>query len=75
QCIAQSIDTLANFSRKNKSVLELLIKVTNWAVENMQDKKGYFYYRQYPFIKAKTPMLHWAQATTYKALCKLLSIL
>jgi len=24
-------------------------------------------------IKAKTPMLHWAQATTYKALTLLLS--
>jgi hypothetical protein len=38
----------------------------------MQDKEGYFYYRQYPLLKAKTPMLHWAQATTYKALSLLL---
>jgi len=33
---------------------------------------GYFYYREYPFIRAKTPMLHWAQATTYNALSVLL---
>ena len=40
----------------------------------MQDEKGFFYYRQYPLgLKAKTPMLHWAQATTYRALALLLN--
>jgi hypothetical protein len=39
----------------------------------MQDPDGHFYYRIYPGgIKAKTPMLHWAQATMYKALANLL---
>jgi hypothetical protein len=39
----------------------------------MQDSKGFFYYRQYPFgIKAKAPMLHWGQASTFKALTHLL---
>jgi rhamnogalacturonyl hydrolase YesR len=74
QCISQAIETLANFSGYYPSALPLALKVTDWTIENMQDKKGYFYYRQYPGrIKAKTPMLHWAQATTYKALSLLLS--
>jgi hypothetical protein len=47
--------------------------VARWAIDNMQDKDGYFYYRRYPIVKAKTPMLHWAQATTYKALVLLLT--
>jgi hypothetical protein len=34
----------------------------------MQDRDGHFYYRMYPVIRAKAPMLHWAQATTYRAL-------
>ena len=34
----------------------------------MQAKDGHFFYRIYPVTKAKTPMLHWAQATMYKAL-------
>ena len=72
QCIAQSIDTLANFSDIDSSALGLSLKVANWSIDNMQDKKGFFYYRQYPFIKAKTPMMHWAQATTYRALSLLL---
>ena len=37
----------------------------------MQDSKGYFYYRKYPLMKAKTPMLHWGQATMFKALAHL----
>jgi hypothetical protein len=72
QCVSQSIETLANFSDVDAASLKLALKVSEWTIENMQDEKGYFYYRQYPFMKARTPMLHWAQATTYKALAFLL---
>lgn len=74
QCISQSIETLAHFSDIDENALPRALKVATWAIDNMQDKDGHFYYRQYPFsVKAKTPMLHWAQATTYKALTLLLS--
>ncbi len=71
QCISQSIDTLANFADIDTSALVVSVKVAKWAIDNMQDEKGFFYYRRYPLIKAKTPMLHWAQATMYKALALL----
>jgi rhamnogalacturonyl hydrolase YesR len=73
QCASQAIETLANFSENDESSLDLALKVAKWTIDNMQDMKGYFYYRQYPLIKAKTPMLHWAQATMYKGLTLLLS--
>jgi hypothetical protein len=74
QCASQGIDTLANFTDVDKESLKLAQKVANWTIRNMQDSQGFFYYRQYPLgIKAKAPMLHWAQATTYKALTNLLS--
>ena len=74
QCASQAIDTLANFAEYDESVLPLALKVAKWTINNMQDKDGYFYYRQYPIgIKAKAPMLHWAQASTYKALTLLFS--
>jgi len=38
----------------------------------MQHPRGYFYFRQYPMIKAKTPYIHWGQATMFKALSHLL---
>jgi hypothetical protein len=47
------------------------IKVAQWTIDNMQDKRGYFYFRVLPGVKAKTPMLHWGQATMYKALSNL----
>jgi rhamnogalacturonyl hydrolase YesR len=71
QCVAQSIDTLALFSDRDAECLELSAKVAAWAMRNMQHSDGYFYYRKYPLVKAKTPMLHWGQATMFKALSHL----
>ena len=73
QCASQAIETLATFADYDKSSLDLALTIAQWTIDNMQDEEGYFYYRQYPLIKAKTPMLHWAQATTYKALALLFS--
>jgi hypothetical protein len=73
QCFSQGIDTLTYFSDYDRDSLDLACRVAKWTIANMQDKDGHFYYRQYPLgIKAKAPMLHWAQATTYKALTHLL---
>lgn len=72
QCAAQSIDTLARFARRDAECRKLAEKVATWTIRNMQDPKGYFYYRQYPLMKAKTPMLHWGQATMFKALAELI---
>lgn len=68
QCVSQAIDSLATFSDYDESCLELGVKVARWGIENMQDQAGYFYFRQYRPITLKVPMIHWAQATTYKAL-------
>ena len=72
QCAAQAIETLASCSEEDPSCLPLSLKVANWTIDNMQDGRGYFYYRQYPMIKAKTPYIHWGQGTMYKALATLL---
>jgi hypothetical protein len=71
QCAAQAIDTLAWFSDFDSACLLLAEKVAGWTIRNMQDSDGHFYYRQYPLMKAKTPMLHWGQATMFKALSQL----
>jgi hypothetical protein len=73
QCAAQAIETLAFCSDNDPSCLALSLKVAGWTIDNMQDRRGFFYYRQYPMIKAKTPYIHWGQATMYKALATLLS--
>jgi hypothetical protein len=74
QCASQAIETLAGFSDYDPDSLGLAAKVADWTIDHMQDPKGFFYYRRYPLgLVAKTPMLHWAQATTYRALALLMS--
>lgn len=73
QCASQAIETLANFSEYDESTFELGVRVAKWTIENMQDRSGYFYFMRYPYITLKVPMIHWAQATTYRALALLLS--
>jgi hypothetical protein len=73
QCAAQAIETLARFADQDRECLDLAHRVASWTIRHMQDRDGHFYYRAYPLLKAKAPMLHWAQATTYRALSVLLS--
>ncbi len=72
QCASQSIETLAKFSPDDDPSLELATRVAIWTILNMQDPAGYFYYRRYPLMTAKAPMLHWGQATMYHALALLM---
>ena len=74
QCASQAIDTLVMFSEGDFDSLKLAEKVAFWTIDNMQARDGHFYYRIYPGgIKAKTAMLHWGQATMYKAFTHLLN--
>jgi rhamnogalacturonyl hydrolase YesR len=72
QCAAQAIDTLAFVSDEDPESLSLSRHVAAWTIHHMQDRRGYFYYRRYPLMTARTPMLHWGQATMFKALAHLL---
>lgn len=71
QCAAQAIDTLAFFADQEPFCLDLAQKVARWTIDHMQDRAGFFFYRQYPWLMAKTPYLHWGQATMFKALTHL----
>ena len=68
QCAGQAIETLAHFSDIDAESLPLACKVARWTIENMQEPDGHFHYRHYPWGKARTPMLHWAQGTIFKGL-------
>jgi rhamnogalacturonyl hydrolase YesR len=71
QCAAQAIDTLALFADRDPECLELSARVAAWTIRNMQDRRGYFYYRQYPLLTSRIPMLHWGQAAMFKGLAHL----
>ena len=71
QCASQGIQTLVNLRRLHPESVEIACRVANWAMDNMQDKSGYFYYRKYPLVTNKTPTFHWGQATMFAALAVL----
>ena len=68
QCASQAIQTLVNLREYDDRSLDLAKKVAQWTIENMQDYKGFFYFRKYPLMTNKTPMFHWGQATMLSAL-------
>ena len=71
QCASQAIDTFCHFSDEDPKAISMAEKVARWTIDNMQDSTGYFYYRKYPILTAKTPYFHWGQATMFKALSHL----
>ena len=76
QCASQAIDTLVFFHDRDPQSLPLALKVAQWAIENMQDPTGYFYYRRYSrWLVNKTPTVHWGQATMLCALAGLYRLL
>jgi rhamnogalacturonyl hydrolase YesR len=75
QCAAQAIDTLSFFSDYDSAASGLAFRVAKWTIHHMQDESGYFYFMRYPHFVLKPPMIHWAQATTLKALAHLLSVM
>jgi len=68
QCASQAIETLTKFSTTVPDALPTAISVALWTIDQMQDSSGYFYYRRYPLMTARIPMLHWGQATMFQAL-------
>jgi rhamnogalacturonyl hydrolase YesR len=71
QCAAQAIETLSKFAGDDPEALPAALRVARWTVANMQDARGYFWYRKYPLLTARIPMFHWGQATMYRALALL----
>ncbi|HEX2450383.1 MAG TPA: hypothetical protein VHJ69_04555 [Gemmatimonadales bacterium] len=71
QCAAQSIETLRLFSRWTPGLRNRAEQVADWALANMRDPSGYFYFRRVPGATRRVPLLHWGQATMLSALAGL----
>ena len=70
--VAQSIITLLELKDLYAGAGELAHSVFDWAMENMRDKEGYFYYQVHPFYKNTIPYMRWSQAWMLLALSGLL---
>lgn len=63
---AQLVITLSRMGiwKENKALID---KVMNWTINNMQDKKGYFYYQLKKRMNTKIPYIRWAQSWMFYA--------
>ena len=64
---AQLVITLIKLG-KFEEQKELANRVLHWTIENMQSKKGYFYYQINKTFSSKIPYIRWAQAWMFYAL-------
>jgi hypothetical protein len=63
---AQSILTLVRFGDRSMATM-----VAQWAIRNLQDPRGYFYYRRYRHYTNRISYMRWSNAWMYLALAAL----
>jgi hypothetical protein len=71
-CIAQSILTLIALRDLDPQSLPLARNICHWALANLWDERGFFYYRQLRFYTIRTSYMRWTQAWMLLALASLL---
>ncbi|MDB5013701.1 MAG: hypothetical protein JWQ25_1903 [Daejeonella sp.] len=64
---AQLVITLAKLGKFNDHK-DLIDRVLNWTIDNMQSKEGYFYYQINKYFSSKISYMRWAQAWMFYAL-------
>lgn len=69
---SQGIITFSIFKDYDENYLPFAKKIADWTINNMQDKKGNFYYQKWPFITNKVNYLRWNQAWMMLALTTLI---
>jgi len=73
-CGAASIILLTRISRAyGPQYLQQAYRIAEWLVQNMQDKKGYFYFQKNKLFTNKVSYMRWVQAWMFKALSYLIS--
>jgi rhamnogalacturonyl hydrolase YesR len=58
---AQLVVTLSRMGSFSQN-RELIDRVLNWTIDNMQSRKGYFYYQVSKYYTVKIPYMRWSQA-------------
>lgn len=69
---AQGIITFSLLSQYDESYLSFAKTIAEWTINNMQDKKGYFYYRKFKRYTNKIPYMRWSQAWMMLGLSQLM---
>ena len=70
-CSAQGIVTCLKLKDYDDRSIPMAENIAKWAIENMQDKKGYFYYQKTRWYTNKISYMRWSQAWMFYALSHL----
>ena len=69
---SQGIISFAKMIKFNSEYLKFSETIAQWTIANMQDKKGFFYYRKLKTYTNKIPFMRWSQAWMFLALTELI---
>jgi hypothetical protein len=67
-----ALATLVELRQVDPPALDLAARVARWAVENLRDNRGYFYYQRRRFYRARIPYTRWSEAWMMYGLARLL---
>jgi hypothetical protein len=67
-----SIVALLELRVPGSEAIELAHKIARWAIQNLRDARGFFYYQRRRFYTVRTPYMRWSQAWMLYALSRLL---
>ncbi len=69
---SQGIITFSRLSDYDENHKAFANTVAQWTINNMQHRRGYFFYKKYPLYSIKTPFIRWGQAWMLLALTELM---
>ena len=67
-----AIVALAELRWLDPDALDLATRIAGWTMENLRDRRGFFYYQRRRFHIARTPYMRWSEAWMLYALARLL---
>lgn len=70
-CVAQAILTYLEFSDVDPLALKKAKQLSKWAIEHLQDARGFFHYQIHRLHRVRVPYMRWGQAWMQLALTKL----
>jgi len=69
---ASAIVTFVECRELDYEALNLAQNIASWTIENLRDKRGFFYYQRRRFYTVRKPYMRWTQAWMLYALARLL---
>ncbi|HKS39728.1 MAG TPA: hypothetical protein VJX74_03890 [Blastocatellia bacterium] len=70
---AQAVITFTEMTDLASNADKMANKAVEWAIKNLQDRTGFFYFQRHRFYTIRTPHIRWAQAWMLYALSIYLS--